>query len=117
MDGKTPLRVLAARLPLGDICNEIEAAVCAPYLSSGASVHFVRSRHGVGERRRIRQCICRNGGTQVRTQPKLAHRAAVYKALLTSEQNTQSWVDSSTMICAVANVQLAAGSEGRGATK
>ncbi|MDA9521403.1 hypothetical protein XI06_13820 [Bradyrhizobium sp. CCBAU 11434] len=24
MDGKTPLRVLAARLPLGDICNEIK---------------------------------------------------------------------------------------------
>lgn len=39
MDGKTPLRAPGVRLPLGDISNEIEATVCAPYLSSGACVH------------------------------------------------------------------------------
>lgn len=53
---------------------------------------------------------------QASTQSSL--RIVVYKAPvpLTSEQNTPTWVDSSAVISAVANVQLAAGS-GRSKTK
>lgn len=66
------------------------ATVCAPYLSSGACMH---SRGGlvIAKSGELRPHNAFVGMTACKPAPvKPAHRVAVYKALLTSEQNTQS---------------------------
>lgn len=83
MDGKTPLRAPGARLPL----SKISMTWSDGLRSAHVCIRVVSSWRGrATSRGRIRQCICRNDGTKARP----AHRAAVYKALLSSEQNTRS---------------------------